>query len=112
MQALEAQTEVDVHELYRLPVLPPFTPDEGRWRAKAACQGLGADYMMVTTPTMKRRAKAICATCPVVNECRAFSDRLEATFTNEDRGGQPIWAGETFTERLRRRGVPGRNRRG
>jgi hypothetical protein len=58
------------------------------WQDKAACAGM--DSFIARGHTAEK--KAVCATCPVVNECLAFAIRnedFEATvyggFTGEER---------------------------
>lgn len=65
------------------------------WMDEAACLGSGADFFPVMgtkkeTPAM-RKAKAVCATCPVKSECLAYA--LDA------QQWDGIWGGMTPTER-------------
>lgn len=68
------------------------------WHRQAACKGQG-DLFFAKTRDRIGEAKAICATCPVFDECR------EAV-TIDDRG---VWAGTTTRERTLNR--QNRNRR-
>lgn len=43
----------------------------------------------------------VCSRCPVVDECRAYSDRLESYRRSQDLTG--VFAGETVQDRLSRR---------
>jgi WhiB family redox-sensing transcriptional regulator len=71
------------------------------WRARAACRNEGTDkwFPVLTAPAaVVEAAKAICATCPVTQEC------LQA-----GAGEEGIWGGLTEEERNalgRRRGRP------
>ncbi len=61
------------------------------WRAHAACKGKPVEWWFPDynqhTGALARRARAICATCPVTEPCRAFAEQ------HNERG---IW-GETLT---------------
>lgn len=71
----------------------------GDWQASAACAGdMGAAFYPPVRAERKavrigreRRAKAVCATCPVRSEC------LEHALTHDERYG--IWGGLTRKER-------------
>ena len=70
------------------------------WREHAACRGHDPDLFFPgsePTPARIASAKAVCATCPVQDECLTYA--LE---TNQTEG---IWGGQTPTGRrkLRRR---------
>jgi WhiB family redox-sensing transcriptional regulator len=80
----------------------PNTSTNSQWQALAACQGLGDDLFFATSnergPSRRRReraAKAVCATCPVVDQCLAWA--LAA--------GEPygVWGGLSPEERRRLR---------
>lgn len=70
------------------------------WRREAKCRGeAGADFFPPFGGERKRervvreqRAKAICATCPVITPC------LEQAVAGDERFG--VWGGLTFEERL------------
>lgn len=67
-----------------------------RWMSKAACVGKGHLFFDDLKKVQVAKAKKICATCPVLMECRAYS--LE----NEEYG---VWGGLTANQRrLVRRG--------
>ncbi|MFJ9753042.1 WhiB family transcriptional regulator [Streptomyces chartreusis] len=82
----------------------------GDWRSSAACTRPGVDFGIFFAPprgrvprTWDRRAKAVCASCPVVSECLTVAlDNREAT---------GVWGGRTPKERrslLKRRKDNGR----
>ena len=71
------------------------------WVDEAACDGL--DTEAVVPLALPEQAREVCRTCPAIDECRAWNDRVEA-------GVQPlrwygVYAGETPSERARRQGV-------
>jgi WhiB family redox-sensing transcriptional regulator len=82
-----------------------FLSIPGDWRHRAACGGRYDDLFFPvgdTGParTQEQQAKAICATCPVLTECRTWA--LNAG-TDADYG---IWGGLNEAERRRiRRGT-------
>ena len=69
------------------------------WMTDAACakQGVSSiwDYMG------KTRRVRVCSQCPVVDECRAYSDRLEGYRGPLELVG--VFAGESVGERVSRR---------
>jgi WhiB family redox-sensing transcriptional regulator len=74
-------------------------PSNVLWRDRAACRELGAESSLIFFPSpgqSSHAAKAICASCPVREECLAFA----VEFCCEG-----IWGGTTDSERrqLRRR---------
>lgn len=83
-------------------IVAALTDGPGRWTAHAACAGHDLDHWFPVSKGAGRngidrtylstvaRAKSICATCPVLNECRAYID------ANPQDG---IWAGTTEKER-------------
>lgn len=50
----------------------------------------------------------LCSYCPVVDECRAYSDRLEGRRRSQDLVG--VFAGEAVEDRVRRRRRESRRR--
>lgn len=66
-----------------------------RWREDAACRGKETNVFFPATDEEAGPAKAICATCPVREECLEF-----ALLTRQEDG---IWGGTTETERRRLR---------
>ena len=75
------------------------------WIAAAACTGVSTDIFFPEVGASYATAKAICARCPVSDECRAEVDRVEARLTVLDVTG--MYAGETPAARLRRRRADG-----
>jgi WhiB family redox-sensing transcriptional regulator len=67
--------------------------DDEDWREYAACMGVDPDLFFPVRGASTREAKAVCAGCPVRDEC------LEWAFANHERFG--IWGG--LSERERRR---------
>ena len=83
--------------------------DVSHWSDRAACKGL-TDVMFPVRGDWQgvERAKAICATCPVIDSC------LEWISRNPERYG--IWAGiagkEITEERKRRQIIPNKAKHG
>lgn len=78
------------------------------WAARAACRGMDTDLFFpirgkASNSEDVRRAKAICAGCPVAEECREEAERLNVR--------EGIWGGLTERERRRRRRALGLLRR-
>lgn len=74
-----------------------------RWEERARCSTYDPELFFAPRARAERRAKAVCAHCPVRDECLAF-----AIDTHVDYG---VWGGTTVKERrLMRRGagVPAR----
>jgi WhiB family transcriptional regulator, redox-sensing transcriptional regulator len=73
-----------------------WVPEEG-WRADAACRDLDIDIFFPVDESEEAAlpAKAICATCPVADECLQY-----ALATNQAEG---VWGGLDATERRRLR---------
>ena len=68
------------------------------WQLEAACRGCDPDIWFPTRGKDVHEGKTICATCPVLVECRDWAD-----FYAERRG---IWGGLTWNERRRvKRGI-------
>ena len=68
------------------------------WRTRAACRGTDLGVFLPTVIQLgdvirarEAQAKAICATCSVINQCLAW-----AVLVNEPRG---VWGGKTADER-------------
>jgi WhiB family redox-sensing transcriptional regulator len=66
---------------------------QGDWRQEAACVGSDIDLFFAVEDEGTARAKAICATCPVREDC------LEWALANHQDDG--IWGGFTEVERRR-----------
>lgn len=68
------------------------------WMAEAACKGRDGemipplDLHQTKRMAFARNAKAICAACPVLDEC------LEYTLAQDELPGVGIWAGRTRDE--------------
>lgn len=60
------------------------------WRAAAACRGVDQSAFFVGVGESSRKAKAICATCPVIEPC------LEWALDHFEVG---VWGGTTHRER-------------
>lgn len=69
------------------------------WHRQAACRGMGPDVFFPAPGRTAQPARAICADCPVAQECSA-----EAL---ADHGLEGVWGGLTVGERdaLRARGA-------
>lgn len=74
-------------------------PMTTHWRDRAACLNHPGDFHHGRGTSINRtaHAKAICATCPVRDECMAFVMGLEDGISTYYRHG--IWAGTTPDER-------------
>jgi WhiB family redox-sensing transcriptional regulator len=72
---------------------PPaiFDPQKPAWVAEGACIGVDPEWFFPDRGEDVRRAKAICATCPVKDEC------LEYALENREKFG--IWGGTSERER-------------
>lgn len=66
-----------------------------RWRDQAACRGLDTDVFFPVTDEEAAEAQAVCAVCPVREECLEY-----ALVTGQEDG---VWGGLTETERRRLR---------
>lgn len=66
-------------------VLPPFA-------TRAACRGLGSDLFFPESSESGAQARAVCATCPVCEECREYAI---ATFQDG------IWGNTSEHDRVR-----------
>jgi WhiB family redox-sensing transcriptional regulator len=86
--------------------ISPWASDR-LWMRRAACVGRDDLYFGPHgEPEQERRArvakaKQLCATCPVLAECRETVDRMEGGQVPDRVAG--IWAGETPRERHNRR---------
>ena len=76
---------------------PPAT-----WQADAACRGLPLEVFFPdgTGVSKFEQARAICAGCPVIEDCRAMTDRAERGLSSDVFG---VFACEYPLERVRRR---------
>jgi WhiB family redox-sensing transcriptional regulator len=80
------------------------TPSLGAWVKRAACHGSATDLFLPEADDTKtvHLAKAVCARCPVVEQCRAYG------LAHPCEVG--IWGGLTERERSRERRRSGRGR--
>lgn len=62
-----------------------------RWSDLAACADYDTEFFYPPKGVSARKAKAVCADCPVINECREFALRVP-----EEHG---VWGGTTPEER-------------
>ncbi|MFI6918443.1 WhiB family transcriptional regulator [Nonomuraea spiralis] len=71
--------------------------EEIRWLRKGACRSSDPDlfFPLAPSPLQEARAKAVCALCPVIAECRSYALRAGET--------EGIWGGLTPQERRRTR---------
>lgn len=55
------------------------------WQDDAACRGMGVTFFIPEVPltpltaVLVQRAKAVCATCPVAEECLLYARRRQAS---------------------------------
>lgn len=81
------------------PTLPPPLLDSWTWQSEAACRGLDPDVFFsapdeptaVTRAVQVKRAKAVCARCPVAAAC------LEHALQTREPYG--VWGGRSEAER-------------
>lgn len=74
------------------------------WTDAAACKGKPLEWFFPTKGGTLRQAKALCARCPVVQQCRDATDIMENGAT------QPVhvhgfFGGESPNQRMARRGA-------
>lgn len=85
----------------------PITHPETDWFDEAACRGVDTDVFFPVSDAQADKAKAICATCPVREQCLEYA--LEV------RPPEGVWGGLTSVERhrmIRRRQKAARKARG
>ncbi|CAN5911423.1 hypothetical protein BH23ACT2_BH23ACT2_18440 [soil metagenome] len=58
------------------------------WHASAACRGVGAELFFPERGASTDDARALCAVCPVVDECRSAGE-----------GEQGVWGGASAQQR-------------
>ena len=70
------------------------------WRERAACRGVDVElfFPKQTIPTGCHEAKKLCASCPVINECRAEWERMPPALQRHG-----VWFGTTDKERREQR---------
>jgi WhiB family redox-sensing transcriptional regulator len=71
-----------------------FRPDRPKWQEHARCRGMLDLFFNEGSSISIRKAKEICALCPVRKPCLQFA------LDNEEYG---VWAGTTTVERGRRK---------
>lgn len=78
--------------------LPSTTSDSWDWQLRAQCRGLSIDLFypvhgatLLERRRIERDAKRICATCPVLDDCRRHAITAREPFG--------VWGGLTSTER-------------
>jgi WhiB family redox-sensing transcriptional regulator len=71
----------------------PFVPKPTPWFDDAACRGVDTDVFFPVSDAHADEAKAICATCPVREQCLEFA--------LETRPAEGVWGGLTPIERHR-----------
>lgn len=84
--------------------LPPRIPEEDIIASRGACASSQYPGFMRPGPQnmkVQHQAKAMCAACPVLDECRIVADYLHENMP-DSRWMAGIWAGETPIERERR----------
>lgn len=75
------------------------------WENKAACRDLPAEWFVGDLQRWEeRRAKEVCARCPVVEECVQLADEVESDINYVSSQWTGVWGGETPAERRVRRG--------
>jgi WhiB family redox-sensing transcriptional regulator len=71
----------------------PIDMSQTEWFDDAACRDADTDVFFPVSESMAGEAKAICAVCPVREECLEFA--------LQTRPGDGVWGGLTATERHR-----------
>jgi WhiB family transcriptional regulator, redox-sensing transcriptional regulator len=77
------------------------------WAADAACKGMDVNLFFPRKGGTARKAKALCAACPVIEQCRAAFDVMEHGMTSSIYG---VVGGETVIERVMRRRAAAKER--
>ena len=74
--------------------IQPELAEQPTWRDLAACKDANIDFFPFPEDVQAiGRAKEVCATCPVAEECLAYA--------LETRQGDGIWGGHTPKERMK-----------
>lgn len=63
------------------------------WRHRAACRDHDSELWFSAKPRERETALAICRSCPVVGECRAFAESLDRISGLPLQG---IWGGKQY----------------
>lgn len=72
----------------------PMVSVRPRWQEQAACRGVGPDLFFPERGDQVAAALAYCDTCPVVAECRTYSENLE-----DQMGRFGVWGGLPANQR-------------
>ena len=90
------------------PAVPAATPaGGGPWWARAACRDLDPEVFAATTKTQVRRAKQVCAACPVQPDCLAEALAVPLPRRTPNQYDTGVVAGTTPAERARLRAATG-----
>jgi WhiB family transcriptional regulator, redox-sensing transcriptional regulator len=73
-----------------------LTPDAYPWMSQARCTAEDPELFFPRTLEEERAAKAVCATCPVLNDCREHVLALAA-----EQPVEGVWAAMTTADRNR-----------
>lgn len=65
------------------------------WQDRANCLGTDPEIFFPKIGKRSDEAEAVCAECPVQQQCRAYADALDEKFG--------VWGGESEQDRKRRR---------
>lgn len=78
--------------------LPALVSENWDWQVSAACRGTGVDLFFNqdserghSKRTREANAKAVCATCPVLQQCLSWALRVDEPYG--------VWGGMTTDER-------------
>jgi len=72
------------------------------WRGLAACATADPEMFFPSDSSRPLAALSICASCPVLEECAEFCEKIEDSTTSVSRIFG-IWGGETPADRVARR---------
>lgn len=81
-----------------LDLIPPVED----WQEGALCRQIGTYLFFPEKGKSATPARRVCAECPVFDECRKYTDRIESNIPDVN-FIQGVFAGETPQERLARR---------
>lgn len=85
-----AETMISLVEFLRAPIT-----DERPWVVFAACREADPDIFFPSNKAQEQAALALCAMCPVLDECQSYSLDARETFG--------VWGG--LTEKQRRSAI-------
>lgn len=83
-------------------ILLDLIPPVEDWQEGALCRQVGTYLFFPEKGKSATPARRVCAGCPVFDECRKYTDRIESNIPDAS-FIQGIFAGETPQERLDRR---------